>query len=568
MTGSKKTSGITPFLKKDWQKKISFLLTMMLLLGMVLPAWATTNVWIEGLGYNNVSGSVYGTVYTDTYGSVSSGVYAAVYCDPATPNYSPLLSWTSVDGTIYKTDVFDVPRPQDMPSHTVHAVVYDSNMSSVLSSTYNLDVPSNNANLSSLVLSAGVLNPSFDASTTGYTAGVDNSVSGITVTATAADTNATIKVNGTVVPSGQASGSINLNVGDNTITIEVDAQDNLTIKSYTVVVTRAAASGGGGGSTTTTTTDVAANSGVNAATGGTVSNSDGSVSVNIPAGGLSSDGKVSITEVTGSAVPPAGVNLIMGDKVFNITLEVASLTGPVTLTLKYDTAKFANVQADKIGLYYYNESRKTWLHIGGNVDTVNGTVTVEVTHFTKFAIMANPNLPTLKDIDTHWAKKDIKHLVGLLAINGYPDGTFKPDNSITRAEFATILAKAMGWTANAGAAKFEDAVPEWAKGYIGAAVEKGVIKGYEDNTFRADRLISRAEIAVMVVRALGKGTSDRPLTFSDASDIQAWAAGYVATAADEGIVKGMPGNVFKPAENATRAESSAVVSRLLDALKL
>lgn len=659
-------------MKKDRQRKISLFIAMVLLLGMAFPAWAATaNVWIEGLGYNDVSGSVYGTVYTDTYDTVSSGVYAAVYCNPETTNYSSLLSWTPVSGSLYKTVVFNVPRPVDMPTQTVHTVVYDSNKSTSLSPVYDLMVPSNNANLSSLNLSSGSLNPNFDPNTVGYTAAepysvnsititptaddanatikvngsavasgqasgavnlnvgdnsfavvvyaqdnmttktytltvnraapsnnanlssltlstgslspafdgnttsysaaVANGVSSVTLTPNAADENTTIKVNGTAVPSGQASNSIALNVGDNTITVTVHAQDNVTTKIYTVNVTRAAANGGGGGSggsSTNITTSAPVSATINASTGGTVSTSDGYLSVIFPAGSLSSEGQVSISEVTGSNVPPAGINLIIGDKVFNITLEGASLVKPVILTFKYDTARFANVPADRIGLYYYNESRNAWLHVGGDVDTASGIVTAEVTHFTKFAVMANPSLPAMKDIDAHWAKKDIEHLVGLLAINGYPDSTFKPDNSITRAEFATILAKAMGWTANSGAASFKDTVPDWAGGYVGAAVEKGVIKGYEDNTFRADRLISRAEMAVIVVRALGKDASDKPLTFSDASDVPAWAAGYVATAVDNGIITGMPGNVFNQNGNATRAETSAVVNRLLNSLKI
>jgi hypothetical protein len=98
---------------------------------------------------------------------------------------------------------------------------------------------SNNANLSNLVLSGGTLNPAFASGTTSYTADVANSVASITVTPTASDTNATVRVNGTIVASGSASGAINLNVGANTITIGVTAQDGVTTRTYTVTVTRA-----------------------------------------------------------------------------------------------------------------------------------------------------------------------------------------------------------------------------------------------------------------------------------------------------------------------------------------
>ena len=72
----------------------------------------------------------------------------------------------------------------------------------------------------------------------------------------------------------------------------------------------------------------------------------------------------------------------------------------------------------------------------------------------------------------------------------------------------------------------------------------------------------------MVVKALGKGASGRALSFGDAASVPSWATGYVSTAMDEGIVKGMPGNVFNPDDGATRAESSAMINRLLNSLKI
>jgi len=96
-----------------------------------------------------------------------------------------------------------------------------------------------NADLSSLVVSVGLLTPPFDSSTTSYSVNVENSVTEITVTPTAADAAATITVNGSTVASGTASAPIALAVGTNTITVDVTAQDN-SIKSYVVNVIREA----------------------------------------------------------------------------------------------------------------------------------------------------------------------------------------------------------------------------------------------------------------------------------------------------------------------------------------
>ncbi len=119
--------------------------------------------------------------------------------------------------------------------------------SDVMSERYT--ILSNVANLSALSVSNGILNPAFNSGTISYTVNVENQVSSITVSPTAADENATITVNGNSVTSGQQLGSIGLSVGSNTIKVVVTAEDN-TIKTYTITVTRAAASNDGGGTHT------------------------------------------------------------------------------------------------------------------------------------------------------------------------------------------------------------------------------------------------------------------------------------------------------------------------------
>ena len=99
-----------------------------------------------------------------------------------------------------------------------------------------------NADLSALSLSSGTLSPAFAAGTTSYTASVSNATTSLTVTPTVANGSASVTVNGVATTSGSASGAIALNVGANTITTIVTAQDGSTTKTYTVTVTRAASS--------------------------------------------------------------------------------------------------------------------------------------------------------------------------------------------------------------------------------------------------------------------------------------------------------------------------------------
>jgi predicted secreted protein len=105
---------------------------------------------------------------------------------------------------------------------------------------------SSDATLSNMTISSGTLTPVFAAATTSYTDSVTNSVSSVTVSPTVNQGNATVKVNGMAVTSGQASGSISLAVGSTTITVMVTAQDMNTTDSYTISVTRAASAPSGG----------------------------------------------------------------------------------------------------------------------------------------------------------------------------------------------------------------------------------------------------------------------------------------------------------------------------------
>ena len=98
---------------------------------------------------------------------------------------------------------------------------------------------SSDASLSSLSLSSGLLNPTFSSSVTGYTDAVSNSVTSVTIIPVVNQANATIKINGNAATSGVASSPFLLNVGNNTITVVVTAQDGTTTKTYTIIVNRA-----------------------------------------------------------------------------------------------------------------------------------------------------------------------------------------------------------------------------------------------------------------------------------------------------------------------------------------
>ncbi len=169
----------------------------------------------------------------------------------------------------------------------------------------------------------------------------------------------------------------------------------------------------------------------------------------------------------------------------------------------------------------------------------------------------------LKDIISHWAEGNISQMVASGIVGGYPDGSFKPDNTITRAEFATMLVKAFKLENKAGKS-FADTELHWAEDYIVQAAASGAVSGFDANTFAPDNLITREQMAVMIARAAQLAESTVEVQFADNGNISGWAKDAMAVVAGNGIMKGYPDNTIHPQGNATRAEAVTVIMNALN----
>jgi gliding motility-associated-like protein len=175
--------------------------------------------------------------------SYTASVSNATTSITVTPTASDVNTTITVNGAAITSGTASNPISLNVGPNTITTVV--TAQDGTTTDTYTVVVTrgaASVATLSNLVLSSGTLTPGFASGTTSYTASVSNATTSITVTPTTTDANATVTVNGTSVTSGTASGSISLNVGANTITTVVTAQDGTTTNTYTVVVTRAASS--------------------------------------------------------------------------------------------------------------------------------------------------------------------------------------------------------------------------------------------------------------------------------------------------------------------------------------
>ncbi|MFA5881287.1 MAG: S-layer homology domain-containing protein, partial [Eubacteriales bacterium] len=191
------------------------------------------------------------------------------------------------------------------------------------------------------------------------------------------------------------------------------------------------------------------------------------------------------------------------------------------------------------------------------------TVTAKTNLLGVFGLMqdARPQ-PVYSDTSFNWAKDIISDMAAKKIVNGYPDGRFLPNKGITRGEFVTLLANTLGWAAETTDVRFDDAIPAWAQGSVAAAVNRGVVKGYADGTFQPNRVVNRAEMAVMLDIALSLPKSGQPSNYGDAGSIPAWAVQAIRDTKVTGIMLGS-GNRFRPKDVANRAEATAVMAKAL-----
>lgn len=164
------------------------------------------------------------------------------------------------------------------------------------------------------------------------------------------------------------------------------------------------------------------------------------------------------------------------------------------------------------------------------------------------------------DYESHWAADAIRSAISSGLIAGYPDGTFKPDGQITRAEFMTLINKTFKFTDKAEIMYTDVPTGEWYRDEVAKAQAAGYIAGYENGTMRPGNPITRQEVAAIFFKLKNLTAADASAAgFADAASIAAWAKGAVRAVVKGTIMKGYPDNTFRPEGFLTRAEAVTVV---------
>lgn len=170
-----------------------------------------------------------------------------------------------------------------------------------------------------------------------------------------------------------------------------------------------------------------------------------------------------------------------------------------------------------------------------------------------------------KDVKhNHWAFEPIDFIASQAIVSGYEDGTFRPNNNLTRAEAAKMIVGALGLELTGSTSNFsDDRAGSWSYEFVSAAYQAGIITGYQDGTFKPNGRITRADISAMLSRAFEISTGTINVNFPDVSSGNC-AYTVIRNLSSNGIIKGYQDGTFKPNNLVTRAEFTSMLSKSMN----
>ncbi|WP_240419299.1 S-layer homology domain-containing protein [Paenibacillus periandrae] len=231
------------------------------------------------------------------------------------------------------------------------------------------------------------------------------------------------------------------------------------------------------------------------------------------------------------------------------------------------------VDPNKITTGVVIETDGTLRHVPTKIVLLDGKYYAKVNSMTNsiYSVVWHPL--EFKDVELHWAKKSVNDMGSRMVINGIGNGSFNPDQDITRAEFAAILIRGLGLKLKAGASGFSDVDPKsWFASAIGTAFTYNLISGFEDGTFRPNDKITREQAMTIMARAMTiteieakplQNTGQVLNSFTDAGTISKWAQSGISDCLKYGLVSGRNNTELAPKAFITRAEVAVIVQTLL-----
>ncbi|WP_334075402.1 S8 family serine peptidase [Paenibacillus sp. A14] len=313
----------------------------------------------------------------------------------------------------------------------------------------------------------------------------------------------------------------------------------------------------------------------------TVVSLEGGLTVTVPAGALPGEaGFVQVTPATDEAAATllAGLNpeavLRPAGKYYDFAvldksgkvLSNPAFSQPVTVSIPVEALVAAKLNPEKISLFKLPEQGQPV-----QLPTLlkDGSLVARLSSFSRYMFMAKEmKFTDVTETNYSWAVNEIEVLAAKDIVTGRSGNLFGPQEQVTRAEFVSLLARALDLKPSGPAeVQFGD-VPagSWYYDAVQSVVKAGIVTGYDNRTFAPDQAITRAEMAIILSRALehaeGKTAAPAASSFSDQKEIPSWAKEAAAKVAGLGLLQGKSGNRFEGEAFATRAEAAVVMYRL------
>ena len=252
------------------------------------------------------------------------------------------------------------------------------------------------------------------------------------------------------------------------------------------------------------------------------------------------------------------------------TIEVTTFNAYVKRTI----ALPEGIDPNKITTGIVTEADGSVRHVPTKITVIGGKYYAQINSLTNsmYSVIWHPL--TFKDVEQHWAQQDVNDMGSRLVVNGVGDGLFNPDAAITRAEFAAIVMRGLGLKPVGGSAVFTDVqASDWYYTAVQTTSNYKLIDGFEDGSFRPNEKITREQAMLIIARAMAvtklqgklpaKEIGEVLKPFADAAAVSNWAKTGITASLQAGLVTGRSADELAPQASITRAEVATIVKRLL-----
>lgn len=252
------------------------------------------------------------------------------------------------------------------------------------------------------------------------------------------------------------------------------------------------------------------------------------------------------------------------------TVEVSKFNGYVERTIAIPDG----IDPGKITTGIVLNADGTFSHMPTSIVVINGKYFAKINSLTNSVYLVIYNPVAFNDVSSHWARDAVKDMGSRMVVTGIGGGIYEPERSISRAEFATIVVRAMGLQKGSTESAFGDVtLTDWFNGYVDTATSYSLITGYGSTLFAPNDTITREQAMTILARAMKLTGLSVTLTDSEASALLAnytdselisdYAKAGVAACIKTGVVSGTTATTLSPKDYVTRAEVAVMVQRLL-----